>query len=290
MFKRAVITDEISQDFKRAVEVAARYGLNGVELRSAWEKNPHELSAPERKKIKDLAGGAGLSIPCLAAPVFKCHLADEAEYRAHLEILKRSIEAARELDAGLIRGFTFWETGDFERDLGRITEKIAAAAPILADAGMIMVLESDPATAADSNLKLARVLAGIGPGPIKALWDPGNNLYVKDAGRPYPEGYEALRPYLAHVHVKDVCKDPATGEYEACRLGRGEVGFAAVFRRLIADGYDGWVSLETHYRLRGPISDELLALPKGGAFSLGGEEATIECLESWDEMLRAEGV
>ena len=43
MFKKGVITDEISQDFKTAVDLALKYGLNGIEIRSVWEKGPHEL-------------------------------------------------------------------------------------------------------------------------------------------------------------------------------------------------------------------------------------------------------
>lgn len=290
MFKRAVMTDEISQDPGRAVAIARKFGLDGVELRSAWEKNPHELSRVEIGKINALIRDAGLQMPCVAAPVFKCRLEEPLDYLAHLEILKRSIEVAHALGADLVRGFTFWDDGRFAHNLPLIAEKIATVAPILADGGVTLALESDPATYANSNQKLALVLPRVAADHVKALWDPGNNIYVKDAGRPFPEGYETLRPYLAHVHVKDVKLDPATGVPEACRVGDGAVGFAAVFKRLSADGYRGWASLETHYRLRGSLSEELLALPKGGAFSLGGEEASLESLRSWEEILKAEGL
>ena len=276
MYKRAVITDEISQDFARAVEVAREFGLDGVELRSAWDKNPHELGKDERRQIRILADQAGLAIPCIAAPIFKCQLYDERDHQEHLTVLQRCLEVAHEMGAGLIRGFTFWDDGNFERALPWIAERLTAIEPILQEAKVRMVLKSDPATAANSHQKLARVLALVASDVIRALWDPGNNLYVSGAGRPFPEGYELLRPYLAHIHVKDVCRPTGAAEPEACCLGRGEVGFAQVFQRLLADGYEGWLSLETHYRKRGPISDELLALPKGSAFSLGGEEASRE--------------
>jgi len=285
MYQRAVITDEISQDFARAVEVAREFGLDGVELRSAWDKNPHELGKDERRKILDLAGQAGLAIPCIAAPIFKCQLYDERDHQEHLTVLQRCLEVAHEMGAGLIRGFTFWDDGDFERALPWIAERLTAVEPILREAKVKLVLESDPATAANSHQKLARVLALVASDVIRALWDPGNNLYVSGAGRPFPEGYELLRPYLAHIHVKDVCRPAGAAEPEACCLGQGEVGFAQVFQRLIADGYEGWLSLETHYRKRGPISDKLLALPKGSAFSLGGEEASRECLTAWNGMM-----
>ena len=44
MFKKGVITDEISQDMGQAVELASKYGLDGVEIRSVWEKSPHGTS------------------------------------------------------------------------------------------------------------------------------------------------------------------------------------------------------------------------------------------------------
>ena len=290
MFKRAVITDEISQDFDRAVGIARRFRLDGVELRSAWDKNPHELDRSELGKVVALVREAGMAVPCISAPVFKCLLREDREYREHVEILRRSIAVAQELGARLVRGFTFWEAGDFAENLEEIAARIATVEPLLRRNDIVLVIESDPATFANSNEKLARVLTLIASDHIRALWDPGNNLYVAGAGRPYPEGYELVKPYLAHVHVKDVRRDSVTGVYDACMLGAGEVGFRDVFKRLALDGYDGWLSLETHYRLRGPLSDELLALPKGSAFSLGGEEATVESLENWEKLLEAEGL
>lgn len=286
MFKRAVITDEISQDFVYAADIADRYGLDGLELRSAWEKNPHELNSSEVQLIKKVSESTGLKIPCIAAPVFKCQLGNETEYRDHLEILRRSIEVAHQLGANMIRGFTFWDEGNFDRRLPDIATRIAAVDPILRENNMLLVIEYDPATSANSSQRMEKILARVASKNIKALWDPGNNLYVSGAERPFPEGYERLKPYIAHIHVKDVQHDPATGIPDACPLGQGEVGFAAVFKRLIADAYDGWLSLETHYRKKGPISDQLLALPKGSTFSLGGEEASIESLEIWNKILR----
>ena len=43
MLKRGVITDEISQDIEKAASLAKQYGLTGLEIRSVWEKGPHEL-------------------------------------------------------------------------------------------------------------------------------------------------------------------------------------------------------------------------------------------------------
>ncbi len=290
MLRRAVITDEISQDFLRAVQIAGVYGLDGVELRSAWEKNPHELSDDDIRRIRVGVQEQGMQIPCIAAPVFKCDLQDEAECQAHLEILRQTIRVAEKLDCRLVRGFTFWAGGSFEERLSLIARRLLGTEPILRKSGIKMVIEYDPATSASNSQKLARVLETVASEHIQALWDPGNSIYDPEAERPYPEGYERLKRYVLHVHVKDVKREAGSGKPEACRVGTGDVGFRDVFKRLARDGYDGWLSLETHYRLKSAISDELLALPRGSAFSEGGEEASIESLESWANMMKAEGL
>jgi sugar phosphate isomerase/epimerase len=288
LFRRAVITDEISQDFEHAVKLAHQYGLNGVELRSVWDKNPHELTNNEVSKIQETIQQYGMQLPCLAAPIFKCKLRDDLEYQEHLRILEKTIEVAGKLKAGLIRGFTFWDEGSFETDLPLIIEKIAAVQPMLEKAGITMVIESDPTTSANSTQKLERVFNRKTFTHVKALWDPGNNLYINEAERPFPESYERLKSFIGHIHIKDIKHDPVTGQPDGCRLGTGEVGFVEVFKRLKQDGYNGWLTLETHFRLRRQLSESLLALPKGSAFSLGGEEATIQCLESWNDIIRVE--
>ncbi len=286
MFKRAVVTDEISQDFDLAISIAKSYQLDGVELRSAWEKNPHELTATEINHLKVKVAENQLQVPCLAAPLFKCRLHSVTEYREHLQILERTIQVAHALGSKLIRGFTFWDEGDFNANLPRIIAKITSIEPILRQNDITLVIESDPATSANSSQKLGMVLANINSDFIKALWDPGNNLYVADAERPFPEGYQRLKPHIAHIHVKDIQLDPTTGKADGCALGHGIVGFQEIFETLAHHQYRGWLSLETHYRIHNKISEELLALPKGSAFSLGGEAATRQCLDNWHTMFR----
>ena len=47
-----VITDEVSQDFEEALKFAKEYGLECVELRSAWEKGPFDYEEEDILKIK----------------------------------------------------------------------------------------------------------------------------------------------------------------------------------------------------------------------------------------------
>jgi sugar phosphate isomerase/epimerase len=127
------------------------------------------------------------------------------------------------------------------------------------------------------------VIEAIGSPKVRGLWDAGNDIWDPDGEIPFPDGYNFIKPYLEHVHLKDsINRD---GKKEGTPIGKGQVNWEGQFRALAADGYSGYVSLETHYRHAKDIPEEQLALPKGSAFSLGGYEATKESLDSWKELL-----
>ena len=60
------------------------------------------------------------------------------------------------------------------------------------------------------------------------------------------------------------------GKPECLAIGSGIVGYEQVFRRLIADGYDGAVMLEPHYKIGAKLTEEQYKRPGGSAFSDGG--------------------
>ncbi|CAI8036876.1 hypothetical protein GBAR_LOCUS20663 [Geodia barretti] len=44
MFKLGVIGDEVSQDFATVVNFVKDFNLHSIEIRSVWDKLPHELT------------------------------------------------------------------------------------------------------------------------------------------------------------------------------------------------------------------------------------------------------
>jgi sugar phosphate isomerase/epimerase len=127
------------------------------------------------------------------------------------------------------------------------------------------------------------VVEAVGSPLVRALWDPGNDIWDPLSEAPFPEGYNIIKPVMAHMHLKDGTRK--SGKAEGAPVTKGDVDFEGQFRALIADGYSGYVSLETHYRPAHKLSEELLAMPKGAAFSYGGYEATDESLGLWKALM-----
>jgi len=288
MFKTAVITDEITQDFKLALDIANKHGLDGVEVRSVYELGPFEWTDEVVDRMKSEADAAGLPICCISSPFFKCEIDDMEEIANQYASLRRCIEHAHKLGTRLIRGFTFWDKGDFEARIPDIVERFQEPIRILEQEDMIMVLESDPGVYTGNAARVVKVLDAINSPRVRGLWDPGNIVYDPEGEIPYPDGYNLIKDKMAHMHLKDA--GIIDGKPAGVPVGTGAVDYDGQFLQLIKDGYTGYVALETHYRPAHLISKELLAMPKGSAFSHGGQEATEESLVLWKQIMDRLGI
>lgn len=291
MIKLGVITDEVSQDLETAIHFARRFGLDGLEIRSVWDRGPFEQTVEDTEKIRELSRAAGLEICCISPPLFKCGMGDRAAYEAHLEGLRRCIDAGHRLGTRLIRGFSFWrEPGrqGLEPDYERIAELYKPAVEILRAEDGIIVLEPDPSVNTPNGRTIARLVETIGDSRVGALWDPGNILFDGEGERPYPDGYDAVRELVRHFHLKDAVR--IDGVPSVVPVGEGQVDFQGQLQRLLADGYDGYISLETHYRLDRALDEETLRLPAGSGFSNGGLAASIDCMTRFYALLDRWGI
>ncbi len=279
MYKTAVISDEISQDLPTAAALAVKYGLDGLEIRSVNERNPFQMTEEDFVYVKKVCDEYGLAICGIGAPLFKCTLGNEEEYKAHLEGLERCIKAAKLWGTDIIRGFTFWREEPREGLFEEIAAKFVPVIAMAEENDITIVLESEPSVNTDNMRSLYDFITLLGSERVQALLDPGNEVSDPACPPPYPVGYELLKPYLKHIHLKDALVTKAGSFYEPALIGQGDVDYHGLIERLKADGYDGWVSVETHYRMKKSFDEEQLSRPQGSSFSDGGYEATSAYLD-----------
>ncbi|SDC22955.1 Sugar phosphate isomerase/epimerase [Paenibacillus sp. UNCCL117] len=282
-FRLAIMTDEVSQSPEDAIKLAQEFGLTGVELRSVDGKQLHQLDDARIEEIKAMLQEAKLEVCGLSTPVFKCELDRPEEVEQSLAILRRDLELANRFGCRIIRGFSFWARKPFEEAFDEIVSRIRGIVPLLEEADVVFALEFDPAVYATNAEKTARIVRAVDSPYVRVLFDPGNDLWDPDGEVPYPQGYDHARELMCHIHLKDAVR--RDGEVEGVAIGAGEVDYKGLFSALAADGYEGYLVVETHYRLRSKLSEEQLKRPAGYAFSEGGEEASRQCLESLSRLL-----
>ncbi|MFH1825487.1 MAG: sugar phosphate isomerase/epimerase family protein [Candidatus Firestonebacteria bacterium] len=288
MYKLAAFTDEISQDLDVVISVAKKYELEGLEIRSVNNKGPHNFTKDEIKVIKSKIGDSGLKVCSIASPFFKCDINSEKGYNEHLDILKNCINLAHILGTNIVRGFTFWRTGDTDRYFDRIVDKFTKPIEIVKKEGIILGIENESATFVGTGKYLARFLKAVNSDVIKAIWDPANEVHDLTYGEsPFPTGYNWVKDKIVHVHLKDAIKVGESGKPESVPVGEGDVNYWGQLRALKEDGYDGYISLETHWRKKTKLTEDQVNRPGGSDYSAFAKESSEYCLENIHKIINS---
>jgi len=268
-FQLGVITDEISPDFEHALDVMGEYGVRQVEIRELWGKNILALDSDELRRAKEAVSRRGMSVCSIASPFYKCslgivenksqesgavekkmHGAKETGRDEQLAMLRRACDIAHEFGAGIVRVFAFWrETAMTPAIFEAIRQAFEEPVAIADREGLVLGLENEHACMLGTGEETAPLLRAFDSPYLRAVWDPGNAFQLDE--RPFPDGYNAVKDQIIHVHVKDArrvidSEGKVTRPWTA--IGAGEIDFRGQFRALADDGYQGVVSLETHYR------------------------------------------
>jgi L-ribulose-5-phosphate 3-epimerase len=238
----SAITDEISQDLDTALRVCESLGIETVELRTVdgAQLVEHDTAAVER--IASSLGAGGFSCEVVDTPFLKAAPVGEEVAEAEWATLRRGLELAAELGARTVR--VFGGARPAAPTTTRWTADVLARAVELADAaGLRVALEIEWECAVATRDEAARVLAAMPADGLGIVWDPGNEARFANAAPP-AELDATVGERIAHVHVKDA---DASGDWT--RVGAGLVDWRGELRRLAEHGYDGLLSLETHYQL-----------------------------------------
>jgi len=281
MIKLSFITDEASQDPAACVALARAFSLDAVELRTVLDKHCMFLGAGERASLRGQFLDAGLGVCCIDSPVFKCELDDPLDIE--LDKLARCADIANHLGCQYVRIFSFWRTPMTPRGRDRIETALRDATSFAQANGIVLLVENGKRSNHSTGVELAALLNEIGSPALQALWDPANSVYGGTDSDPLAAGYRRLSQHIRHVHLKQVHAG-ANGKLRYGTFHQGLIDFDRLFRQLAEDGFDGYASVETHWRVGAEwgadrhFSEDQLDYPGGGDFSRGGHAATAESL------------
>lgn len=274
-----VITDEISQDFERALRLCYQEGIQLVELRSVSGKPPLELTLRDCAHLVGRAERYGIRICSFASPALKCDLPRDRRARAAArDTFMRSMDVASWLGVDTMRVFAFWRDAAAGRE--QIATEVASTIGLADDWASRVLIENGTGTNAptlEHVLQLRAHLVSDAPG---VLWDPGNEIFSGGATLSSPSREETAA--IAHVHVKD----PVGTEYYTC-VGAGDIDWAGLLAGLAANGFEGPISLETHWRIHRRLTPSERECPWGREFSAGGYLASRLCVQRLQAIVRA---
>jgi sugar phosphate isomerase/epimerase len=282
----AAITDEFSPDIDVALDAMKSVGMTGVELRTVGGRNVVDLSDSEIARIAASAAARSMEIVSIASPLLKCVLPDAPPVDNRFQqdvfgspfgfddqprLTSRVFEIVQLTEARIVRVFSYWRTIDPPRCEERIVSALQALAERASSRGVTIGLENEYACNVGTASESARLLKHLPHRHLQLIWDPANAFILGDT--PFPDGYQILpRDRILHVHVKDCVMQEGNAIWGP--VGDMGIDWSGQIRALKEDRYQGWLSLETHWK--GPSGDKL--------------EASVICGRRLRELAIREGV
>ena len=243
MIRLSAFADEISDDLDEQIAVLLAEGIQLLDLRSVAGVNVLDLTDEQVEQIRSRLVAGGIGVAAIASPLGKSAIGEPFE--RVVAGLDRAIELAHIFDTRVIRIFSFYPEGcSGESMRNEVVTRLRAMAAGAGESDTILVHENDKGLYGDTIARCVELMEAVDSPALRVALDPAN--FIQCGEKPFPDAYEALRPWLAYVHVKDARHDGTVVE-----AGRGEARWLELLSALRRDGYEGVFALEPHLAAEG---------------------------------------
>lgn len=238
--------------FLQRFAAARAAGFAGVEFPFLGDHDPRDVA--ERLAEHQLELALFNTPPGDAAAGDWGTLADPRRRREFRDIFSATLELAQVWRCARVHTLFANRIADLDpaRQMETALENLAWALPLARAAGVTLTLEplnnrDFPTYFLSTTARALEI--------VRTIDDPSLRLQIDlyhahRAGEDLMSTLEAAAPFAGHMQIADL---PDRGD-----PGSGEVDFAAIFARLRALGYDGWIGLE--YRPQRPPAEILREL------------------------------
>lgn len=241
--------DEISPDITEQMELMASEGVKHIELRGVDNKNVMALSQQECEELKKKLDDQGFGISAIGSPIGKVKIDDD--FDAHMDDFKHALDLAKFFQSKYIRLFTYYppEGEDINKHRDEVMRRMGLQAELAEKTDVILLSENESNLYGESPQNCADVIETVNSPWLKGIFDPAN--FILQGYKPFDECWPLLKNHTAYFHIKDAKVSP--GEEKMTPAGQGDGQIKEVLAAAIADGFEGFASLEPH-------------LSKGGQF------------------------
>jgi len=267
-FKYAVNTNRLKDmNYGDIAKLCARLGFDGIE----WGLRDDDLNKSAVKEMDRVTLGEGLEV---AAYINAGHLWKKDVMRQYSDLVAAA-------NGRMLRVAHPWLAYNFDESLHqresfmdlfqRARDGLEMLQDFSKEYGIRYVLEMHGGSLCASAPACRRLMDGLDPQAVGVIFDPANGI-LEGFLRPRHSA-EALGPYLAYVHAKNLMlfyagelldKGPkrAAWDRRTTSLDGGMIDYVEVFFALKCVGFGGWISAEEFFTSETAEQD----LPRGLAF------------------------
>jgi len=250
--------DEAANGIEGQIRATKELGWENIEARNVDGTNIHDISDEAFDVVCARLDEAGVKINCFGSAIANWGKSIEDPPDTSIEEAKRAIPRMQRLGTRLVRIMSFGIRkghGPDEQMKDERFRRLRELVPMFTDAGILPVHENCMNYGGMGPTYTLELLENV-PG-MKLVFDTGNPVITFDyaGGEPYQKQsswdfYAQVREHVAYVHIKDAKYNEETdGIFPAADFffpGEGDGDIPRILADLVANGYDGGISIEPH--------------------------------------------
>ena len=176
-------------------------------------------------------------------------MAIDRPWGEHFDRFKRAVEIAEFFAAPFVRLFSYYPPGgegkgplDPIRD--EVIDRFRRKVEYLSDHPVTMVHENEKGIFGDVGRRCRDLMQSVDSPKLRCAFDFANFVQV---GEKPGENWPLLKPYTAHIHIKDA----KSGTGQIVPAGQGDGDIPAILADAYGSGYRGFLTLEPHLKVAG---------------------------------------
>ncbi|MCC5844531.1 MAG: sugar phosphate isomerase/epimerase [Verrucomicrobia bacterium] len=241
------ISDEAGATLAEQIHAHQVLGWDHLELRKIEDRQVSLLTDEECAGVSEQLQSKGMRVAGIGSPIgnFASRITDP--FVKSVEMMNQTIRNAARLDTRLIRIMSYPNDGLDDREWHRkALHRVKELGKMADGAGMVLMLENCSGWAASTPERFGEFLAEVDSPSVRAVFDTGNPASHHPGAPRVLEWFEAARPCLVHVHIKDHTGRSQGVDARHLWPGEGVCCLSEVFGRLREMRYDGFLSIEPH--------------------------------------------
>ena len=255
--------DEASPMIDEQIKAMRRNNLQGLEIRSVDGENVSSIAIAKAKEVYRKIADAGLEVWSIGSPIGKIDIVKD-DFEQHLDVLKRTVDIARELKSSNIRMFSFYlpkekDPASFKNE---VMDRLHRMAEVTKGSGVTLCHENEKGIYGDNSARCAEILAEVPD--LAGVFDPANFV---QCGQETLSAWKLLKDRIKYLHIKDAM----FADGSVVPAGKGEGNVAAIVKDYLAMGGE-CMTVEPHLKVFGGLK----ALERKGEQSLIGGTYTYE--------------
>ncbi|NLN66342.1 MAG: sugar phosphate isomerase/epimerase [Clostridiaceae bacterium] len=212
-------SDEIGPDLDVQLRELRKNDITRMEMRFVNGKNVVEHSLLEMKEIKKQLDASGVLVSAVGSPIGKINITDP--FGSHFDLFKHTMEIAGVLGTKTIRMFSFYipEGEDPGTYRNEVLERWSSFTEVAKGTDIILAHENEKGIYGDTADRCVDIIEAMNSKNVRAVFDPAN--FVQCDVQTYPNAYQALKPYIAYMHIKDALS--GSGKVVPAGFGDGKL-------------------------------------------------------------------